>query len=576
MSSRLLAAAGVSAVLAASALAADEPAVRYQLSPVMKHGKLAAVAIEMRFKGEADGETILHLPDRWGGQSELWRAVTDLKVAGTGVRIQPTTDPALRTVNHAPNVELTVSYRIIQDVPGEPKASDHNPYRPIVQPGYFHLLGDAIFIEPEWKDEVPSSFVLTGLPKGWRFASDLEHAARGGHALRLGDIVESVLVGGDFRVISRPGPGGYLRVALRGTWKFSDDQIADKIAHIVASHSAFWHDADEPFLVTILPLRNETGGSSLGGTGRGDAFAFFATDNGDEATINRLLAHEHMHTWIPRRIGRMPEKDEARDYWLSEGFTDFYADRLLVRDGFWSVEDFAASLNETLAAYHSSPVKNEPNSRIVADFWNNPSVGGLAYQRGFLLAFLWDQRLREASHGASDLDDVMLAMKARFAALQSEDALPYAVDNFAVAMRAAHVDPAAEVARFVENGELILLPADVFGPCGSVAALDLPEFTRGFDPEKTGANGNVVVGTDPDGPAYAAGMRDGMKIVKRESGKPGDSRVELVYRVNDNGAERIIRYKPEGKRHITLQELQLTANMDTATREACVRRIGGS
>jgi predicted metalloprotease with PDZ domain len=132
------------------------------------------------------------------------------------------------------------------------------------------------------------------------------------------------------------------------------------------------------------------------------------------------------------------------------------------------------------------------------------------------------------------------------------------------------------VARCVEKGELILLPADTFGPCGTVATLDLAEFTRGFDSEKTAASGNVITGIDPDGPAYAAGMRDGMKIIKREAGKPGDSRVELVYRVNDNGTERTIRYKPEGKKRVTLQELQLTANLDAAARAACVARIGGT
>jgi predicted metalloprotease with PDZ domain len=545
--------------------------VRYQLSPVMERGTLKAVAVELRFKGEADGKTDLLLPDSWGGENELWRVVTDLKV--TGAEMQPIVGPAERTLRHSPGAAITVSYRVIQDVPGEPKASDHNPYRPIIQPGYFHLVGNAVFVLPAWDQETPATFAVKGLPKGWRFASDLEHA-KPGRALYLGEIVESVLVGGDFRVVSRPGPGGFLRVALRGTWKFTDDRIADQVARIVASHNAFWRDPNAPFLVTILPYKSEMGGSSLGGTGRDDAFAFFATDNGDDATINRVLAHEHMHTWIPRRIGRMPDKDEPRDYWLSEGFTDFYTYRLLVRDGIWSVEDFAAALNETLAAYHSSPVKTEPNSRIVADFWNNPRVGKLPYERGFLMGFIWDQRLREATRGARDLDDVFLTMKARHMGWRSDGPPPFAVENLAAAMREAGVDPRADIARFIQKGELIMLPSEVLAPCGRVATLDLPEFTRGFDSEKTAAAGNVVTGIDPDGPAYAAGMRNGMKIIKREAGKPGDSRVELVYRVNDNGSERLIRYKPEGKKRVTLQEFTL-ADLDASGRAVCTKRLGG-
>jgi predicted metalloprotease with PDZ domain len=574
MIARISAAVIICALGGASVFAdrATEP-VHYQLTPVMTHGALTAVAIELRFKGEADGETMLLLPNEWGGESQLWHAVTDLKISGDGVQVQPVTNPAERVMKHAPNGAILVSYRIIQDVPGEDTAGiRNNPYRPIVQRNYFHLLGNAIFARPVGDDYATASFVVQRLPPGWRFASDLEHKA----LLTFDDLIQSVLVGGDFRIVSRPGPGGFLRVALRGKWQFSDDQLADKTARIVTSHNAFWHDPPEPYLVTLLQLKNPGGGRSLGGTGRGDAFAFFATDNNDDARINRVLAHEHTHTWIPLRIGAMPATGEALDYWLSEGFTDFYAFRLLARDGMWTVEEFTDTLNETLAAYWSSPVRNAPNTRIGADFWTTRTVEELPYQRGYLMALIWDKRLHDASDGARDLDEVMLDAKARFAPVASQKDAPHAVDIFATAMRAAKLDPAADIARYIEHGESILLPADTFGPCGNLATLELPEFARGFDSDKTAAAGNVVTGTDPEGPAHAAGMRDGMRLLKRESGRPGDSRIDLAYLVDDHGTVRTIRYKPEGKKRATLQELQLTPGLDGAARAACVARIGGT
>jgi predicted metalloprotease with PDZ domain len=574
MLTRLTAIAVLVAASCAWAAAADEQhaPVSYVLSPVIERGVLRSVAIEMRFKGDADGQTVLKLPNEWGGESELWRGISDLKITGDGVRVAASPATDTRTITYTPGAEITVTYNAFQDRPGEPEAGPHNPYRNIVQPNYFHLLGNAIFLTPDWNDDSAATFAIRDLPSGWRFASDLEHAETGGHPLHLGDVVESVLVGGDFRIVTRPAMGGFLRVALRGTWSFTDDQLADKIAAIVASHNRFWRDPDEPFLVTLLPVKGTPAIQSLGGTGRGDAFALFATDNNRDNVINRIIAHEHIHTWIPGRIGRMHDKDEAQDYWLSEGFTDFYAYRLLVRDGIWSIEDFVEATNETLAAYWSSPVRNEPNSRIVADFWNDQYVGKLPYQRGFLLGFIFDRQLRRESDGKHDLDDIMLTMKNKFTKLGAEGTPPMLGDSFVETMRAAGVDPSKRIARNVEKGEVITLPADVFGPCGTVATLDLPEFTRGFDPERTAAAGNVVTGLDPDGPAYAAGMREGMKIIKRESGKPGDSRVELVYRVDDHGTERIIRYMPEGKNRVTLQEIQLKPNLN---RDACTRRLGG-
>ncbi len=570
MLARLTVALALVAGVCGWAAAAEEQhaPVSYVLSPVIERGVLRSVAIEMRFRGDADGETLLKLPNEWGGEAELWRGISDLKITGDGVKVEATPAPDTRTVKYTPGAEITVTYNAFQDKPGEPQAGPHNPYRNIVQPTYFHMLGNAIFLTPDWDDDSPATFEVRGLPDGWRFASDLEHPQMGGHALHLSDIVESVLVGGDFRIVSRPP----LRLALRGTWSFSDDQMTDKIAAIIASHNRFWRDPDEPFLVTLLPVGGAASFQSLGGTGRGDAFALFATDNNKDSNINRIIAHEHTHSWIPGRIGRTHEKDEAQDYWLSEGFTDFYAYRLLVRDGIWSIEDFVDATNENLAAYWASPVRNEPNSRIVADFWKNQNVGQLPYQRGFLLGFIFDRQLRRESDGKHDLDDVMLAMKAKFAKQSATGMPPMLVDSFVETMRKAGVDPTKRIASYIEMGNSIYLPADVFGPCGTIATLDLPEFTRGFDPERTAAAGNVVTGIDPDGPAYAAGMREGMKIIKRESGRPGDSRVELVYRVDDHGTERIIRYKPEGKNRVTLQEIQLKANLN---REACTHRLGG-
>lgn len=556
-------------LLAATAVHADEAApVRYTLTPVMEQGGLKSVAVEIAFAGEADGETWLRLPGEWGGEQQLWKSIVDLKADGATVEPDEGGNQAVRLLRHAPNAPLVVHYRVIQDWPGEP-APGKNTYRAVIQPGYFHLIGHAAFATPDWNYETPATFEIANLPHGWRFASDLEHAKRG-RKLTIGDVTESVSVAGDFRVVARPGLGGNLRVAIRGTWRFTDDGIADKIAAIVDSHQKFWGDGPEPFLVTILPLTARAGSTSLGGTGLSDAFAFFATDNGEEATINRILAHEHLHTWIPRRLGGMPEKDEARDYWLSEGFTDFYTSRLLVRDGIWKIEDFAAATNEILRDYATSPVRTAPNTNIVADFWNDAPTQKLPYQRGQLLAAMWDHKLRAQSKGRLDFDDVVLRMRA-----DARHGLT-ARDNFNASMKALGLDPKADIAKHIDKGEPIVLPAAIFAPCGKVETVDVAEFDRGFDRDKTQAAGGVFAGVDPAGPAYKAGLRDGMKLIKREAGIIGDSRVEIAYRVDDNGTQRLIKYMPAGKGTFTLQEFKLTPGLDQAARAACAAHLGGA
>lgn len=568
---RLAAVAAVFVGLSSAALADDT--VHYTLSPVLTQGKLEALAIEVKFAGDADGETLLELPNDWGGEKDLYQGIRDLQVDGDGVTVE-TPSPETRVIKHTPGTAITVRYRVEQYWQGVPTVTGDNDYRPIVQPTYFHTLGNAIFVQRirdgETKEPARATFVLKGLPNGWSFASDIEHGAMGRN-LTVNDVIESISVGGDFRVLKR----GTLRVALRGTWSFTDDEFVDRLKTIIASHHKFWRESDTAFLVTVLPLESKPGQRSLGGTGRGDAFAFFANDNADDIALKRVLAHEHLHTWIPRRIGGLPEKDEARDYWLSEGFTDFYTTRLLIRDGVWSLDDYVQEANELLSQYSNSSARTAPNSRIIADFWNDPDVGKLPYQRGQLLATMWDARVRAASGGKLDLDDIVLAMKAR-AAAATGDKPPLASVLFSEEMKWVGVDVTGDMAKFVEKGEAVLLPEDIFAPCGKVATLDLPVFDRGFDSAKTAQNGNTITDLREDSPAYRAGLRNGMKIVKREAGKTGDSRVPLTYRVLDNGVERVITYKPEGKARVTLQEFTLQTALSDADKRACVAKLGGT
>ena len=95
-------------------------------------------------------------------------------------------------------------------------------------------------------------------------------------------------------------------------------------------------------------------------------------------------------------------------------------------------------------------------------------------------------------------------------------------------------------------------------------------FSRGFDSAGTRRGDGIISGVDLDGPAYAAGMRDGMRLVGREGGVIGDSSVEIAYRVADSNGERIVRYLPEGKEEHEVQQMVLTA--DTPEEKArCLR-----
>ncbi len=530
------------AFICCAGLASPSSRITYTLTPVMNDGALQAMQVDLVFRGQADGETTISLPDEWGGEEELWRGIEDLAVlAGASMRDGDVASE--RVLSHRPNARIHIRYRLIQDWDGVPTGG-RNTYRPIIQPTYFHLIGHAAFARPDLHNATPVRVRRRAMPRGWAFASDLQH-----RGLSLGHVSASITVGGDYRVLR--GSDRNIRVAIRGAWDFSDEAFTEQIGEIISGHRAFWGDRSSPYLVSVTQtVQAHSGQMSLGGTGLDDAFAFFATPNVDDNPITRVLAHESLHSWIPGRIGGIPDDNEAADYWFSEGFTDFYTGRLLVREGLWTSEEFAADLNEMLAAYAQSTAREAPNTRILADFWRDADVQQLPYQRGRLLATLWDARLR--AQGRS-LDEAILEMHARASAGES---LPAATMLSAV-LDSMGLDVRADIAVHVEAGEAILLPGDVFAPCGRVVTREVGVFHRGFDIDRTEANHGLITGVDPALPAYAAGMRDGMELIRRQSGLIGDAEQEITYVVRDDGQERAITYLPRGHGVISLQRLEI-------------------
>src|SRR5689334_10157127 len=62
---------------------ADADAVAYRVAPVMtRDNKISALHVEMSFRIDADGSTVVWLPSNYAGQSELWRNLRDFEIRG--------------------------------------------------------------------------------------------------------------------------------------------------------------------------------------------------------------------------------------------------------------------------------------------------------------------------------------------------------------------------------------------------------------------------------------------------------------------------------------------------------------
>jgi predicted metalloprotease with PDZ domain len=544
----------------------------YSLAPKFRDNQLAALTITMTFEGDEDGETRLVLPNQWSGQDDLVRHLKAINVQG-GSASSPS--PDIRLILHAPKAQLRVTYDVETSIENDPTSNQDQGslYRPIIRPTWFSFVGEAVFAQVDDDIDRLARFTWQGFPAAWQIVSDLDH-----QALNVNDIMESTALGGqDVRLVSTTNAtASPLRLGIRGQFGIGDEAIAAMVGKIEQTELAFWGDTPNSYAITIVPLTSDASTQVVGGTGRRDGLALWATTNVKTPSMVRLLAHEYFHNWMPNRLGDLPRGDDERlDYWISEGFTDYYTFRLLLKSGLWTPEDFVAAWNEVLFKHNTSKARNEPNSTIRAEFWSDQTIRDLAYRRGAIVAAIMDMRVRVATNGTKSLDHIVRNMKN-----MPRSSMPQIRNRLIAAARTeANVDLMDVITTVVETGGDALFPTQNWGQCLVVSPVQVHAFDVGFDEDASVANGNIITGVDPTGNAFASGFRDGMTLLGWRGGVIGDPNSQIAYDVSDNGRTRDLRWLPKSTALYTSQKISLGPGFGlTATpevRSACMKMLAG-
>ncbi|MEP6607750.1 MAG: PDZ domain-containing protein [Burkholderiaceae bacterium] len=136
-----------------------------------------------------------------------------------------------------------------------------------------------------------------------------------------------------------------------------------------------------------------------------------------------LASHEYFHSWNVKRIKPaafvpydLTQENHTRLLWVSEGFTSYYDDLLLLRAGLLSQAQYLATLAKTLTtvSQRSSRLKQSV-AESSFDAWikyyrqdeNAPNSVVSYYQKGALIGLALDLSIRLKTHGKRSLDDVM-------------------------------------------------------------------------------------------------------------------------------------------------------------------------
>ena len=144
-----------------------------------------------------------------------------------------------------------------------------------------------------------------------------------------------------------------------------------------------------------------------------------------------LVSHEQFHAWNVKRLRPValgPFDYENENYtsnlWISEGFTDYYGSLDVVRAGLMTPVEYLKRLSDQIRTLQMTPGRLvQPLAMASYDAWikfyrpdeNTANTAISYYNKGSLVAWVLDAKVRRATNDARSLDDVMRRAYQRYA-----------------------------------------------------------------------------------------------------------------------------------------------------------------
>lgn len=235
------------------------------------------------------------------------------------------------------------------------------------------------------------------LPEGWRIESSLNPGADGTY--RVPHPEKSVfLAGRELRVQTKSIKGIPLRVAVAGNWPFNEKSVLKSAGELLAAYYSMtgFKLRDSPVIfVGRLPLSNSSWKAETRGSSVTLLFNPGANIKNWGGQLGVIFTHEIFHLWVPNSLKLKGEYD-----WFFEGFTMYVALQMALK---LRLINFQEYLN-TLSRVHQSYLASSDDQTLIqasANRWTTSN--SLVYDKGMLVAFIYDLTIRSNTQGRSSL-----------------------------------------------------------------------------------------------------------------------------------------------------------------------------
>ena len=269
------------------------------------------------------------------------------------------------------------------------------------------MLADLL---PQW---LPGVLVEFSLPTGWSAQSVYEADANGKHNVRQSEKTV-FLIGRGLRRQSKRTERAVFDFVANGSWPFKDDTVLKTATKVLEKYFAL---TGSPLpakpIVMLAPLPVATGSVKWRAETRGSTVVLLMDPRAQISNwagqLGIIFTHELLHLWVPGSLLLEGDYD-----WFFEGFTLYTALVTALELKFVNYAELVATLGRVYDSYLSRP---DELSLLDASERRWTTGNATVYDKGMLVAFLYDVGVRRDSGGKTRLGSLYGKLFARHASL---------------------------------------------------------------------------------------------------------------------------------------------------------------
>jgi len=265
------------------------------------------------------------------------------------------------------------------------------------------MLSDLLPQPTETAGRFASTVISVEAPAGWKVTSNLR---RESSQFSTSDPDTAVfLIGSSVQETHRRLASTDFAVITAGEWPFSDGdalQIAERIMEEHSRVTGFQLRSNA--VLMLIPYPGEAGPERWSAETRGNDVVLVLGKQASRrkvlARLGIVLSHELFHLWVPNSLKLKGDYD-----WFFEGFTLYHALRTDLRLGLITFDDYLETIASVYDAYRSSP-DGDRLSLLEASERRWTTSSSLVYEKGMLVAFIYDLKLRNLTDCGASLDNI--------------------------------------------------------------------------------------------------------------------------------------------------------------------------